>query len=317
MHGPDSLPSQPVIAKRAAAPRGGIIIALWIPTDATGRIVRTALMAHLNWLKRKGVHGILALGTTGEFPRMNLAERERVLAEVIELAHPLPVIANISSIRQDEVEALGKCAVRLGAVGAAILPPWFFPLRQDDQLEFFLRAAESVSLPFYLYNFPEMTGNRIGPEVIAGFAQRAPLAGFKQSGGEFGYHTELIALGKQWGFSVFTGADPSLASLLDRGVAGCVSGYGNFAPEALIGVYDAHLSSRQEGAKIDALQLQKIGAIADTLPVPLNVRSGVEARGIDPGDWKTVVAPSTRQAYVVGVHAFQAAFREWGLPPFE
>jgi dihydrodipicolinate synthase/N-acetylneuraminate lyase len=295
----------------------GIVIALWVPTQTGGELDRPVLKQHLSWLKSKGVDGILALGTTGEFPRMNLAQRERVLAQTIELATPLPVIANISAISLEEVVSLGRAARQMGAAGAAILPPWFFPLPQDDMLEFFLRAAEPVELPFYLYNFPEMTGNRIGTKVICDFAQRAPLAGFKQSGGELGYHRELIALGRQFGFGVFTGADPQLAQLLADGVAGCVSGYGNFVPEYLVSVFAAHRAGRPQDAAEAAARLRRVGEIASGMPVPLNVRSGVEARGINPGNWKTVHAASTMRSYQAGVGAFRESFDAWGLPPFQ
>ena len=77
-------------------------------------------------------------------------------------------------------------------------------------LEFFLRAAEAVDLPFCLYNFPELTGNRIGLETIAAFAERAPMAAIKQSGAEFAYHRPLIRLGHEKGFTVFSGADARL-----------------------------------------------------------------------------------------------------------
>src|SRR5258708_4381932 len=105
------------------APRSGIHAALWIPVDERGELRTSALAKHLNWLKSKEIHGVLALGSTGEFVRMSLAQREKVLAAVIELAAPLPVIANISSIRLDEVWSLGQAAVRLGAAGVALMPP--------------------------------------------------------------------------------------------------------------------------------------------------------------------------------------------------
>ncbi len=295
----------------------GIIIALWMPTLEGGEPDRPALARHISWLRSKGIHGILALGTTGEFPRFNVGQRERMLAEVLALSESLPVIANISSISLEEVISLGRSARRMGASGVALLPPWFFPIPQDDMLEFFLRAADAVELPLYLYNFPEMTGNRIGPEVISEFARRAPLAGFKQSGGELSYHAELIALSRQFGFGVFTGADPLLAQLLSDGVVGCVSGYGNFAPEYLVDVFSAHVAARPQEAAAAAARLRRVGEIAGTLPVPLNVRSGIEARGIHPGAWKTVCAASTMQSYRTGIAAFREAFHTWNLPAFE
>ena len=153
-----------------AAPRQGVFAALWIPTDSRGRLMKRALAAHLAFLRKSGVHGVLALGSTGEFIRMNLAQRQAVLETVAEQAGSLQVIANISSIRVDEVIALGKVARRLRLPGVAIMPPTFFPVSQVDMLEFFLRAAEGVQLPVYLYNFPELTSNCIGLELLTQFA---------------------------------------------------------------------------------------------------------------------------------------------------
>ncbi len=70
----NEIPASPASRQTAqTAPRGGVLTALWLPTDADGRLMRAELARHLNWLKRAGIHGVLALGSTGEFARMTLA----------------------------------------------------------------------------------------------------------------------------------------------------------------------------------------------------------------------------------------------------
>lgn len=303
-------------SSRSRAPRSGIHAALWIPTDAAGKLRRDLLAAHVAWLKAKGVHGILALGSTGEFARMDYGQREEVLAAVIEAADPLPVIANISSIRLPEVIALGQSAERLGAVGVAIMPPPFFPLAQDDILEFFLRAAGEISLPVYLYNYPEVTGNRIGLEVISAFADQCSMAGIKQSGNELDYHQDLIRLGREKDFSVFTAADPLLGKYLDLGAHGCLGGMPNFIPEYMLEIYEASRSGRTKEASVSASRLAAIGDILGSLCLPLNVRSAFEARGFDPGAFKSVVSPRTMATYRATVDQLRGRFAEWGLSPF-
>ena len=64
----------------------GIYSAQWIPVDATGRIDRAGLAAHIEFERQHGVAGVLALGSTGEFPHFSLDERKQVLALVAELA---------------------------------------------------------------------------------------------------------------------------------------------------------------------------------------------------------------------------------------
>jgi dihydrodipicolinate synthase/N-acetylneuraminate lyase len=60
----------------SAAP-SGIYSAQWIPTDVNGRIDRASLDAHPDFERRAGISGVLALGSTGEFPFFTVDERKR------------------------------------------------------------------------------------------------------------------------------------------------------------------------------------------------------------------------------------------------
>lgn len=289
-------------------PREGIIAALWIPLDARDRVLKHDLGRHLAWLRANGIQGVLALGSTGEFIRMDLAQREAVLAQVVELAAPLPVIANLSSIRLGEVVALGRTARRAGAVGAALMPPHFFPVSQADLLAFFLAAADRVALPFYLYNFPELTNNRIGLETVAAFAERADMVGIKQSGGEFDYHQPLIQLGREKNFVVFTGADTRLPEAFALGAAGCIGGLANFVPESMGRIFQHCRAGRAGEAREPAAHMTAVGRIVDQLSFPLNVACGLEARGFNPGFPKTVVSAETARIYRRTVADFRRLF---------
>jgi 4-hydroxy-tetrahydrodipicolinate synthase len=220
----------------------------------------------------------------------------------------------VSSIRLDEVVALGQTARQTGAAGAALMPPSFFPLSQADILEFFLRAADAIELPFYLYNFPEVTGNRIGLKVIASFAERAPMAGIKQSGSELSYHDDLIRLGREKDFAVFTAADAQLAEFLDKGAAGCVGGVANFLPEYMVEVFEACRQKQSAMVAEKSARLTRAGDIFSPLLLPMNVRSGMEARGFDPGALKTVVSSETLAIYGKVVEDFRQTFAGWKLP---
>src|SRR5436190_22069560 len=148
----------------------GIFSAQWIPTDARGNVDRAALAAHIAFERRAGISGVLALGSTGEFPHFSPAERKGVLDTIAELAAPLPIIANISDIRPRAAIEIGRHAKSLGMPAIALMPPPFFPVSQADMLAYFLHVADEVGLPSMLYNFPELTGKRIDLSTIAAFA---------------------------------------------------------------------------------------------------------------------------------------------------
>lgn len=296
-------------------PRAGILAALWLPTDSAGRLLRADLEHNLGFLKRSGIHGVLALGSTGEFPQFDLEQRKRVLATVAELAAPLPVLANVSDIRPQAVAELGRCARELGLPGVAIMPPGFYPTNQNDLLAHFLHASDKSGLPVLLYNFPELTGTRINRETVAAFAARAPTIGIKQSGGEFAYHRELIQLAREMKFSVFSGADTRLPEVFALGADGCIGGIVNLAPELMVQIYRVCREGAPGGVSPAFERMQEIGAIIDRLTFPLNIAAGMEARGLAPGEPKAVVSPHSQEIYAGIVGELRAKFAAWQLAP--
>jgi 4-hydroxy-tetrahydrodipicolinate synthase len=284
-----------------------------MPTDARGRLDRASLAAHLELEQRAGISGVLALGSTGEFPFFTLEERQAALASVAELAAPLPVVANVSDIRPRAAIDLGLHAKTLGVPAIALMPPMFFPVSQADVLAYFLYVADAVGLPVMLYNFPELAGKRIELETIAAFADRAPMIGIKQSGGEFDYHRALIALGREKGFIVMSGADTRLPEAFALGAAGCIGGLVNVVPEVMVGIDRVCRQGEPGDVATAAATMQELGRIIDQLTFPLNVAAGLEARGFDPGVPKRVVSAESRALHEKIVGELTALFDRCGL----
>lgn len=293
----------------------GIYSAQWIPTDAQGRLDRAALAALISFERRHGVHGLLALGSTGEFPQFSVEERKEVLAAVVELAGNLPVMANITDIRPRAAVEIGRFARSLGVKAVGLMPPMFYPVSPADQLAYFLHVAEAVDLPVMLYNFPELTGKRIDLPTIAAFADRAPMCAIKQSGGEFAYHRELIALGKEKGFSVMSGSDLRLPEVFGLGAAGAIGGLVNIVPELMVGLYQTCVEKKPGDVAGMASRMTEIGKVIDQLTFPLNVAAGLEARGLQPGIPKMIVSEESRALYAKIVAEMGGLFSRWRLAP--
>ena len=284
-----------------------------MPTDARGRIDRASLAAHLAFERRAGIGGVLALGSTGEFPFFTVAERVAALATLVELAAPLPVVANVSDIRPRAAIDLGREAKTLGVPAIALMPPMFFPVSQADVLAYFLHVADAVELPVMLYNFPELAGKRIELGTIAAFAERAPMIGIKQSGGEFDYHRDLIALAREKGFVVMSGADTRLPEAFALGAAGCIGGLVNVVPDVMVRIDRVSRQGEPGDVSTEAATMEALGRIIDQLTFPLNVAAGLEARGFDPGVPKRVVSSESRARYEKIVGELEALFDRCGL----
>lgn len=291
----------------------GIYCALWTPTGPDGELLERELRANLEFLLSKGVHGLLALGSTGEFLHLEIAQRKKYVETVLAGCDGLPVIVNISDIRPAAVAELGRFSRERNAAAVAILPPYFFPLAQSDLVEFFVRGGEAAQLPVFLYNFPERVGNRISLETIEAVATRIPLAGVKQSGSEFGYHRSLVELGQKKNFVVFTGSDTALPEAMALGVTGCVSGLANALPDLMRAVYDG-VKMKVPGSELAAAgRMRQIGVLVDKLEFPLNVAAAIEARGLAQGSPKSVVSPQTRDRYQKLLGDLRFLYREWKL----
>jgi len=292
----------------------GIYSAQWIPTDAQGRVDRASLAAHIDFERRAGVSGLLALGSTGEFPFFTVNERRSLLTTIAELAAPLTVFANISDIRPRSAIELGLHAKELGLPGVALMPPMFYPVSQADMLAYFLHVADAVGLPVMLYNFPELAGKRIEPETIVAFAERAPMIAVKQSGGEFAYHLELISLGREKKFVVMSGSDARLPEAFALGAAGCIGGLVNIVPELMVELDRVYRRREPGDATVVAEAMQDVGRILDQLTFPLNVAAGLEARGFDPGVPKSIVSAESHALYSQIVAELRDVFERSGVP---
>ncbi len=291
----------------------GLYCALWTPTDSKGQLIEGALRSNLDFMRSRGVDGLLALGSTGEFLQLDPPKRQAMIEKVAKLSGSLRLMINVSDIQPGVVADLGRCARACGAAAISLLPPYFYPVAQCDLIEFFVRAAEAAQLPLFLYNFPERTGNRIALETIAAVAARVPVVGVKQSGSEFAYHKDLVALGKQTGFVVLTGADTRLGEAIPMGVSGCVSGLSNGVPEL---VSQALAAARCIPMATDAAPLVRMTEIARRIPAvhfPMDVAAVMQARDLTIGEFKPIVSPETREKFLRLVSELRELFQAWRL----
>lgn len=291
----------------------GVFCALWTPTDRRGRLIKSALRANLEFLKGHHLQGLLALGSTGEFLYLEPRQRQALIQSTVEAFGPLPLILNLSDLRPRVVAGLAHFARQSGAAAVSLLPPYFYPVAPPDQVEFFVRAAEVASLPLFLYNFPERTGNRISLGTISAVADRVPLAGVKQSGAEFAYHSALVELGRKKNFVVLTGADTRLPEAVSLGVAGCVSGLANAVPDLVLQSLAEARQRLTPDARLASSHLSELAQRISTVNFPLDVAACMEARGLEVGAPKAIISPATQDRYAALVRELRSLFAEWKL----
>ena len=190
----------------------------------------------------------------------------------------------------DTIE-LTRRAVRLGAVGVVMLPPFYYKNVTDDGLfAAYSEVIEGVgddALKIYLYHFPRMSGVAISLALIERLLARYPatIVGIKDSSGDIGNMTACVRAFP--GFAVFSGADDLLLPLLEAGGAGCITAVCNVASQLAAKVYSGWQSAAigEAGAQLAALR-----GIFTAYPLIAALKE-VMARHGGQGQWRNIRPP--------------------------
>src|SRR5208283_433320 len=133
----------------------GVIPALVTPYTKTNEVD----VAALRWLVRNaiesGAHGLMVVGSLGEFPNLTQAERALVIRSAVEEADGrVPIIAGIGSSSTGMAVAYAKDAAENGADFLLSLPPYYYNVGEAAVYSHYETIAAAVDLPVVLYNFP-------------------------------------------------------------------------------------------------------------------------------------------------------------------
>lgn len=292
---------------------GGVYSAVWTPADEEGRLLEAELAALLSFFNRTGVRGILALGSTGNFARMSPAARREALDRIVGNLGALRLMVNVSALEIPVIHELSRHAESRGAEAVTLMPPWFYPLCDDDIVEFYARAAEGLRVPLIVYNFPGLTGKRITPELLDRIAIRTPVGGLKQSGGEFDHHAGMIEVAQRHGFDVLTGWDTRFDDALRLGVSGCIGGLTNAFPESLVEISDAYATGDSVRVESAALRMRQAGQWASLMDFPTNIAVAIRSRGFSVGAGKGPLSEASRVVEARMLAGLKALVGEWGM----
>lgn len=268
----------------------GVTVAALTPLSKDGTLVdNQAIKEYVDFLVEKGVHGIFALGTTGEGLLLTLEERKKALESFVKAAEKrVTLIAHCGALRVEEVSELLVHAKAVGADGAAIVSPFYYKYRPQEIVEFFLQTSKRVDgLPIYLYNIPGLTGNWITPKIAEEVHKRNPnFVGIKDSSGDLLHILSLIN-DSPADFDVVVGCDRAFLTVLQMGAKGCVSGPAAVFPEFFVKLYTQFTSGDIAGAKETQKKLTKLSlALGDGASIPM-LKMALSWRGVKTGSCRS------------------------------
>lgn len=228
----------------------GIITAMVTPFREDESIDLDAAKSMANWLIEKGVNGLFIAGTNGEFHLLTDDERVSLTKAVKEAAKGrVPVIAGAGCCGTQHSIQLSKRLKEAGADALSLVTPYYLVPNQEDLYQHFKTIAESVDIPFLLYNIPGQTGCKIEPETAERLADVKNIIGIKDSGGDFDTQLAYIEISKKKDFIVLNGSDSLMLKSFKAGAVGSVAATSNVIPEIEVKLYQDFLNGDLEQAQ--------------------------------------------------------------------
>ncbi|WP_091031898.1 dihydrodipicolinate synthase family protein [Microbacterium oxydans] len=198
-----------------------------------------------------GNEGAFILGTTGEFPAVDVAEFTALVAAAVEeLQDRMRVIVHVGQPSTFEAVRLVEIAKRLGVTEFAALTPYYLKSTEDAIFDYFRAVSDAVGDGrLYVYIYPARSGNTVSPELLVRLAELPNIVGAKLSElslDEIAAYRAVVPAD----FELYTGADRDLIAAVDAGAQGVVSGVSSVTPKPFRALADAGRSGDVEAIAV-------------------------------------------------------------------
>lgn len=208
-----------------------------------------------------GVHGVVPVGTTGQSSTLTHKQHLDFIKFTIEhVNNRVPVIAGAgSNCTRESVEMIEQI-LRIAEVPMLCVTGYYNIPPREGISKHFLTLARETGAKIVVYNVPGRTSNYIHPDTMIELAEDSRIIGLKQAvdfkiGGAYREDTaRIIKSTSRDKFSVLSGEDDSLYSLMELGGSGIISASANIPEAASLYVKIFELS--RKGDWEGALQAQ-------------------------------------------------------------
>jgi 4-hydroxy-2-oxoglutarate aldolase len=235
------------------------------PTPFRGdEVAADRLRANIERWNQTDLAGYVMLGSTGEFPLLTEAERDRVFVVTREtISRDKVFIAGTGAESTQLTIRLTKRAAELGADAAIVITPNYYKTslsKPAAQIRHYLAVAETSPVPVMLYNFPQNTGINLEPETVARIAEHPNVCGIKDSSGNIPQAVQIIHQTPK-SFHVLVGAAAALLPSLAIGSSGGILALANIAAREYCEIYTLARQGRWEEAREMAYRIAYVDRV--------------------------------------------------------
>src|SRR3982074_526188 len=223
----------------------GIFVPMLTPLHSDETVDEASLRRLVAFLVGAGVHGLWAMGTTGEFAALPESERARAVTATIDgVRGRVPVIANIGDSSTGLALRHARHAVEAGADALALTPPHYYPHSMDEMLMHFRALKEAFpDLPLLIYNIPQTVKVKMTVATTMQLAREGTVQGIKDSQNDLRWFRQLAHAirgdGLEDQFRLFLGTRILIDAARVLGAHGAIPATSNVAPAAAAETWEA------------------------------------------------------------------------------
>ncbi|QKW48947.1 dihydrodipicolinate synthase family protein [Streptomyces buecherae] len=250
-------------------PLTGVIPPMCTPLTPTGDVDTRSLAALARRLLDAGVHGLFALGSTGEAAYLTDAQRRTALETVVDAAAGrVPVLAGVIDTTTARMRDHAVGAAASGADAIVATAPFYTRTHPAEIADHFRRLRAGTELPLFAYDIPAAVHTKLTAAIVLPLAADGTLAGLKDSSGQVEEARRLLVAARDRGlgerFSVLTGSEMAVDGALLAGVHGVVPGLGNVDPHGYLRLYAHARAGRWAEAAAEQDRLAALFALTET-----------------------------------------------------
>jgi len=216
----------------------GVYVVMVTPFRADGEVDYEGIRKNVEWWISEGVHGIIPLGSTGEFASMEDHEKRKVAETVVEtVGGRVPVVVGATAETTEKAIEYCRHAKEINAAGVMVLPSYYCKPSQEEMYVHFKRIAEAVDIPIMIYNNPWSSGVDMQAETVARLAKIPNIAYIKESTADIKRLRDIRVLTDDR-MTIFCGWEDLAYESFVMGAKGWVSVVANFAPSLSVELFE-------------------------------------------------------------------------------
>ena len=256
--------------------------AIVTPFTADNQIDFPALTRLTQHVIDTGSDGIVVLGSTGESPTIQPAEKVAVVQTVKQAIGSQPVKLIVGTGTNDTYSTIeaSKQMTEQGIDAILVVVPYYNKPSQAGMIAHFEAVSQAVDIPLMIYNIPGRCVVSMTAETMAHLADTCPnIIGVKQSHSDIDQASEIQAKTPAH-FQLWSGDDNLTLPLLSLGATGVVSVASHFVGPQIRQLIAAFKAGQHQTALDLHLQLLPVFKEIFFLPNPTVVKACLAQLGL-------------------------------------